>query len=379
MLLSVVSALMIFAVAGSQSLSEKEKAKQAELRAKLREQRGSQGEVRAEIRQLEAKQDRLQAEIDVVEDKLDTLDSRLRRADRELKSNKDEQGRLGKELVESEKKLDVVKVGLGNRLRAMYMQGDATLVTVLVNSKSVGDFAARRFLLERIAARDKALFDEVKELKDAILAKKTRQDQIVRRTEAIRAEIKVDIAEQDKVRAEKRVLWRKLESEEDKLEAQLASMQRQSSKIEAELREFQRKAAGPGGVIIPFNGRFIRPTSGRISSGYGMRRHPILGRTRMHSGIDFAAPSGTPVRSAASGVVVSVGRRGGYGNTIIVDHGGGVSTLYGHLSRMSVSAGQRVSQGQVIGSVGSTGLSTGPHLHWEVRVNGSPVNPAGRF
>ena len=115
----------------------------------------------------------------------------------------------------------------------------------------------------------------------------------------------------------------------------------------------------------------------RLSSGYGMRRHPILGYKRMHAGLDFKAGYGAPIFAATNGVVAYAGRKGGYGNFVQINHGGGIATGYAHMSRIAASPGQRVRQGQIIGYVGSTGLSTGPHLHYEVFRNGAPVNPAG--
>jgi murein DD-endopeptidase MepM/ murein hydrolase activator NlpD len=118
------------------------------------------------------------------------------------------------------------------------------------------------------------------------------------------------------------------------------------------------------------------PISGaRMSSGFGMRFHPVLGYNRMHKGVDFAAPTGTPILASAAGTVVLAGWGGGYGNVVVLDHGKGIRTRYAHMSRVSVRNGQRVSQGQSIGAVGSTGLSTGPHLHYEVWQNGVPVDP----
>jgi murein DD-endopeptidase MepM/ murein hydrolase activator NlpD len=117
------------------------------------------------------------------------------------------------------------------------------------------------------------------------------------------------------------------------------------------------------------------PVQARITSGFGMRRHPVLGYTRMHSGMDFGAPTGTPVYAVSDGVVVSAGYNGGYGRFIRLAHDGNMATGYAHLSRIQVAAGQRVRRGQIIGNVGSTGLSTGPHLHYEVYRNGRPVNP----
>lgn len=115
--------------------------------------------------------------------------------------------------------------------------------------------------------------------------------------------------------------------------------------------------------------------SARLSSGFGMRWHPILNYSRMHQGVDFAAPTGTPVLAAANGRVVKAGWGGGYGNVVHIDHGKGTITRYAHLSRVGVRSGQQVSQGQSVGAVGSTGLSTGPHLHYEVWVNGRAVDP----
>ncbi len=117
------------------------------------------------------------------------------------------------------------------------------------------------------------------------------------------------------------------------------------------------------------------PTRGRVTSRYGARRHPVTGRTQMHEGIDLAAPTGTPIVATADGVVLFSGSRGGYGRTVIINHGYGFQTLYGHASKIAVRVGQRVKRGQVIAYVGSSGVSTGSHLHYEVRVSGKPVNP----
>lgn len=120
-----------------------------------------------------------------------------------------------------------------------------------------------------------------------------------------------------------------------------------------------------------------RPVSGRVSSGYGMRRHPILGYRRMHTGMDFKASYGTPIHAVTDGVVTYAARKGGYGNFVRINHGGGMATGYAHMSRFAVRSGTRVRRGQIIGYVGSTGLSTGPHLHYEVYRNNQRVNPAG--
>jgi murein DD-endopeptidase MepM/ murein hydrolase activator NlpD len=135
-----------------------------------------------------------------------------------------------------------------------------------------------------------------------------------------------------------------------------------------------RPPVSSGLAALSFPGR--RPVSaGIVTSGFGLRHHPILGGYRVHNGIDLAAPLGTPVVASSDGVVGTADWHGGYGLYIALEHGGGVETRYGHMSRLNVAAGQRVRKGDVIGYVGSTGRSTGPHLHYEVRINGQAVNP----
>jgi murein DD-endopeptidase MepM/ murein hydrolase activator NlpD len=140
--------------------------------------------------------------------------------------------------------------------------------------------------------------------------------------------------------------------------------------VDGRLQWFEASGAGET------SGGMVRPTNGRQTSGYGLRRHPILGYKRMHSGIDYGGGYGAPIYAVTDGTVTIAGRHGGYGNFVKLSHGGGMGTGYGHMSRIAVRPGQRVNRGQLIGYIGSTGLSTGPHLHFEVYRNGQAVNPA---
>jgi murein DD-endopeptidase MepM/ murein hydrolase activator NlpD len=145
--------------------------------------------------------------------------------------------------------------------------------------------------------------------------------------------------------------------------------------------EAQRRAAGISGGIESQGaaGMFSWPVTGTITSPFGWRSNPFGGAPEFHQGLDIAAPSGTTVTAAAGGTVIMAQWYGGYGNYILIDHGGGYSTGYGHLSAIYVSTGQAIQRGQAIGAVGSTGQSTGPHLHFEVRIAGKPVDPAPRL
>jgi murein DD-endopeptidase MepM/ murein hydrolase activator NlpD len=158
-------------------------------------------------------------------------------------------------------------------------------------------------------------------------------------------------------------------------EEQRRTAERRSARSEA--APSQRSQPAQAEPAPSRSGRMQRPSNGRLTSGYGWRTHPISGARSFHAGVDFGAPTGSPIYAAESGTVYSAGWRGGYGNTIVIEHGGGLTTLYAHQSRFAVSAGQQVSRGQVIGYVGSTGQSTGPHLHFEVRVNGATRDPMG--
>jgi murein DD-endopeptidase MepM/ murein hydrolase activator NlpD len=164
--------------------------------------------------------------------------------------------------------------------------------------------------------------------------------------------------------------------------ALVGTLRAQQDQIEADLQaesdRIAQLARDSGGGPALGNGTFIRPVSGSITSSFGYRTDPVTGATAFHAGVDFGASCGTPIKAAGTGVVISAGfNSGGYGNMTLINHGAGLSTLYGHQSSIIVSAGQSVSQGQVIGYVGSTGKSTGCHLHFEVRVNGNPVDPLG--
>lgn len=165
---------------------------------------------------------------------------------------------------------------------------------------------------------------------------------------------------------------------EDLSAAEEASLEALIVERERELQA-QQQAAGIANGAGTSGGMFSWPVTGTITSPFGWRSNPFGGAPEFHQGLDIAAPSGTTVTAAAAGTVIMAQWYGGYGNYILIDHGGGYSTGYGHLSAMYVSSGQSVTRGQAIGAVGSTGQSTGPHLHFEVRIAGKPVDPAPRL
>lgn len=164
-----------------------------------------------------------------------------------------------------------------------------------------------------------------------------------------------------------------LKSKKSSYNAQIAQLVAESNALAEQIRKKQNT------TIIVAPGKMIRPVGAGITSPFGYRTHPIYGDARLHAGIDFGASYGTAIKSAKSGTVIFAGSMSGYGNVIIVDHGGGLSTLYAHQSGFAVGLNATVSQGQTVGYVGATGQVTGPHLHFEVRSNGTPVDPMNYF
>lgn len=193
--------------------------------------------------------------------------------------------------------------------------------------------------------------------------------------EAVRSEqaaARAEVAAEAEVEAQ---LLAGARAEKQAYQARASALEAESAAITELLRkraaEQAERAARAGSGVLGYP--VARPT---VTSGYGYRTHPIYGGRRLHAGMDFRAPMGTPILASAAGTVVSAGYSGGYGNVVVIDHGRSLATLYAHQSRLAVSAGQQVSRGQTVGSAGSTGSSTGPHLHFEVRVDGTPVDPA---
>jgi murein DD-endopeptidase MepM/ murein hydrolase activator NlpD len=228
-------------------------------------------------------------------------------------------------------------------------------------------------LLEAQAQEQQALAVEFEARKAQYDADLKQEQQLLRDTQAARAraedELDVMESEAEEMTGRIRALSALLDQRRRAEEAAWEAMHRRSGRAGLWRAESHFTDAPI------WHGQLIRPVAGRITSGFGNRYHPILHQYRMHTGVDIGAPQGTPIHAAGAGTVILASYVRGYGNCIIIDHGDGLTTLYGHCSALAVSEGETVSQGQVIAYVGMTGLATGPHLHFEVRRNGVPVPP----
>ena len=327
---------------------------------------------------------------------LDALQGRIGHTERNLAWNRIQ-------LDAAQRTLDRHNDALRRRLVDAYERGDLGYINVLFSATSFNEFVERwediRYL---IAANEKTVRDR-RDAQAAVASARAdleRQEVGLREDERRERQTKYQLASLATQRlqlvaaadAQRRSVANEVAQLEDLTAAQEAALEaliRERQRVEAARRaaeeEQRRRAAQLSGRQAPppantgAPGSFSWPASGPITSPFGMRSDPLGHGFRMHSGVDIAAPMGSTITAAATGRVIYAGWYGGYGNAVIIDHGGQTSTLYGHCSQIFVANGQDVERGQAIAAVGSTGESTGPHLHFEIRVNGVPVEPTSRL
>ncbi len=273
------------------------------------------------------------------------------------------------------------------RARAVhiYKRGPVSMFDMFADIKGVSDFMRRFSLVAHVVRKDEREIVEVREVRKLIIAS---LDEMKDLREKADAQHVVVSAERNRAAAVKNEVSARHGAVSGELQASYAALgdvERQKAEYERESASLQAESAsiaaflrgrGSGPAQVSPKG-MVWPVSGPVTSGFGWREHPIFKTQRFHNGIDIGAPAASPIVSAGAGSVVFAGPKNGYGNTVIVDHGGGIATLYAHQSEIGVANGAVVGRGTKIGAVGCTGYCTGPHLHFEVRVNGDPVDPMG--
>ncbi len=337
--------------------------KQKEIKDQITEAEGRKqsalevyNEIDKDVTTLQAKVDSINADVISSQTKIDEKDEELRKA-------KEECDRQYEDYCE--------------RARVLLQKGTVSYLEILINSTSFADFITRISLVKEISAYDNAKLNELKEYAAEIEELKKELEAENKRLVGLKDEADTQMAAlKSKQEESKKVL--------DEIMADIAQYEKAlkaQEAAEAAAREEIRRLTMPSNSspqTVYTGGKFAWPsTSSYITSPYGTRTHPVTGQVKTHTGLDIGAAMGTNIFAAAEGTVLVAGwNAGGYGNYVVIDHGGGLTTLYAHCSSLNVSAGQKVSRGQVIAKCGSTGMSTGPHLHFEVLQNGAHTNPS---
>ena len=320
----------------------------------ISEQQQALDEVENNRNEIEQSMDALVSQIEEGQAEIDSIQATINQKMEEIKA-------ATASIQKTEKKIASTEDELNKRLRVMYKNGSVGFLDVLFGSNSISEFLSNVEMIQKIYKNDQ----------DTITTLQRQQDELEQKRKTLKAE-------QEELKEEKQKAQEKkdaLDSKKQELQAKLDELNAEADRISGLLKQLQEANKNKQPAYTG-NGQFGWPTDSRyITSEFGGRIHPITGIYTGHTGIDIGASYGSPVYAAESGTVILADWYGGYGNAVIIDHGSGISTLYGHNSSLAVSAGQTVSRGQVIASCGSTGWSTGPHVHFEVRINGEYVNP----
>ncbi len=337
------------------------KRRQQNTRAQLRETKGQQQDVVEELHGIQNALLETAARIDLTED-------RLKRVQSELKQTQDR-------LAEAREQWREDRGRLSRRMVAARQSGGCGYLSVALGAKDFRDLLDREHFLSKVVESDVTLIRAVQRRMNEIKVEEAN----LARQQAVQRQLVADLAEQRESQraeyAQQKAVYERLRQERAALEAALEQEEKDSDRVREMLEGLARTPEGHARAAVAWTGSFVRPVNGPMTSGFGRRYHPVLHVMKLHTGVDFGVPPGTPVHAAADGVVVHAGWLGAYGNAVIIDHGGGISTLYGHNSYVDVRVGQSVKAGDLISHSGSTGYSTGPHVHFEKRVNGNPVAP----
>ncbi|MDR1101492.1 MAG: peptidoglycan DD-metalloendopeptidase family protein [Clostridiales bacterium] len=301
----------------------------------------------------------LEGEIDVINEQVSVMDSQI--------------VQMQEELEQAQKTVDTQKDTYKKRIKAIYEDESFSYLDVIFEAKNINDFFYLYATMQEILEYDRTLLSKMEEAKTTIEVNKAQIEE--KKAEA--AESRKSLVSKQGAASDRRKQQQKLMDDLDSDQAKYEKELKAAKAAEAALKQQIAGQLSNSASSQYTGGKFAWPAPGyyTITSPYDMRTHPTLGVYKQHTGVDIGAPSGASITAAADGVVITAGWNNAYGNMVVVDHGGGYSTLYGHASKLLVTKGQRVTRGQSIAKVGSTGFSTGPHLHFEVLINGAHTNP----
>ena len=366
----ILGFFLVAIVLGSSCFASELEQKQTELnniREQLQIKSGEVQRARSIVNNINDKVNIIQQELEGAQADFDKINATLISTETAINKTDENIGLIQESLKERSKILN-------KRVRSIYENGQISYLDVLLGAKNFQDFVNRIEIVRKILSNDAKLIASVTKQRDELAAQKVALQSEQKRLKELQV-----AAEKTRllVAARKHEQDAILAVAEDNMYASQQAYQEEmaaSRRVEQLIRNIERGNK----AVVKSSGSMIWPASGPLTSNFGWRIHPIYGSSIFHSGVDIGADYGDTVAAADGGVIIYSGWMSGYGKTIIIQHANGITSLYGHCSALLVSTGQQVSKGQAIARVGSTGNSTGPHLHFEVRVNGSPVNP-GNF
>jgi murein DD-endopeptidase MepM/ murein hydrolase activator NlpD len=345
--------------------------------------------LKSDLRAVESKIRYYKREIKKKENQKRTVMSRLYETQRDLTSTQNNLTRNKIKLLDAtndlnetvarlnrtQKQLDRRETLLKSRVIDIYEGEGLDYVNVVLGASNMWSFLTRAYYLQRILDSDAKLIGQIKADKAEIEKDKAKQAARVNEISSLQSRLELQRNKIAALADSQQQMVDSIEHRKDLIESALNELEAKSREIELQIRRYLSTPRGRARYARAFSGGLSMPCNGPITSSFGYRVHPITRVYKLHTGVDIAVPYGNSICSAADGEVIMAGWMGAYGYAVVIDHGGGISTLYGHNSRLLVRRGQQVSRGQVIARAGSTGYSTGCHCHFEKRVNGTPVNP----
>ena len=370
------------------------------LKDKLKDQAAEKKKLQNELNSIDSQKATVKEQIEALDAQINSTEEQIDLQNELIDSLEEMISQKEMELAEAQKREEEQYQKFKTRVRVMYEQGETSYLEVLLSAEDLSDFLSKYEIVSQIAEYDKKLFEDLKALKEEIAQTKTELEEDRQQAENARKELEVSKSELDTQLQNRSQAMKELENAADEVKASFAEIEAEENAINAQIdkivkemeaeaeRKRQEEAAknqqsGSGssssGTVQVGNYTYPLPSGyRRVTSRYGYRNHPVTGTYKLHTGVDISAPNGTPIYAAQSGTVIIAGRSSAWGNYVVINHGGGVTTLYAHMSKLLTTRGATVSAGQQIGKVGSTGYSTGNHLHFEVRQNGS-YQDAGRL